>query len=56
MSYVCFYALVLGVETKVVIELKDIEELTKEKSKRGLIADTIKIKTKNKEEVNILFY
>ncbi|KAI9325982.1 rab-GTPase-TBC domain-containing protein [Zopfochytrium polystomum] len=34
-SYLCFYSFVLGVESKVVIELKDVEELQKEKSKRG---------------------
>eukprot|EP00842_Homolaphlyctis_polyrhiza_P003632 jgi/Hompol1/426/HPOL_000143-RA len=37
-------------QTKVVIELKDIEELTKEKSKRGMISDSIRIITRNKTE------
>ncbi|KAJ3188163.1 hypothetical protein HDU85_005313 [Gaertneriomyces sp. JEL0708] len=49
-SYLCFYSFVFGVETKVVIELKDIEELSKEKSKRGMIADAIRIKTRNQTE------
>ncbi|KAL2918208.1 GTPase activating protein (GAP) [Polyrhizophydium stewartii] len=43
LSYCCFYSFVLGTETKVIIELKDIEELTKEKSKRGMVSDSIKI-------------
>ncbi|KAI8930220.1 rab-GTPase-TBC domain-containing protein [Entophlyctis helioformis] len=49
-SYCCFYSFVLGTETKVVIELKDIEELCKEKSKRGMVSDSIRIVTKNKTE------
>ncbi|KAJ3001017.1 hypothetical protein HDV02_000086 [Globomyces sp. JEL0801] len=36
MSYVCFYSSILGTETKVVIEFKQITELTKERSKRGM--------------------
>ncbi|KAJ3074761.1 hypothetical protein HDU98_010351 [Podochytrium sp. JEL0797] len=50
LSYLCFYSFVLGVETKIVIELKDIEELSKEKSKRGVFSDAIRIVTKNKTE------
>ncbi|KAJ3052498.1 hypothetical protein HK097_006137, partial [Rhizophlyctis rosea] len=49
-SYLCFYSFVLGTETKVVIELKDIEELSKEKSKRGVFSDAIRIVTRNKTE------
>ncbi|KAJ3281820.1 hypothetical protein HK104_011257, partial [Borealophlyctis nickersoniae] len=49
-SYLCFYCFVFGVETKVVIELKDIEQLSKDKSKRGVFSDAIKIVTKNKTE------
>ena len=41
----------LGTETIVLIELKDIAELCKEKSKRGMVSDSIKIVTKNKTEV-----
>ncbi|KAJ3332059.1 TBC1 domain member 9, partial [Blyttiomyces sp. JEL0837] len=50
MSYVCFYSFVFGAETKIVLELKDIETLSKEKSKRGVFADAIQITMKNKTE------
>ncbi|KAJ3297468.1 hypothetical protein HDU79_003549 [Rhizoclosmatium sp. JEL0117] len=50
LSYLCFYSFVLGVETKIVIELKDIEELHKDKSKRGVFSDALRIITKNKTE------
>ncbi|KAJ1552603.1 TBC1 domain member 9 [Cladochytrium tenue] len=49
-SYLCFYSFVLGVEVKIVIELKDIEELQKDRSKRGVFSDAIRIATKNKTE------
>ncbi|KAI8919464.1 rab-GTPase-TBC domain-containing protein [Powellomyces hirtus] len=49
-SYLCFYSFVFGVETKVVIELKDIEELAKDKSKRGVVNDAIRIKLRNQAE------
>ncbi|KAJ3276647.1 hypothetical protein HDV01_004180 [Terramyces sp. JEL0728] len=48
MSYICFYSSILGAETKVVIELKQITEISKERSKRGMVSDAIKIVTKNK--------
>ena len=48
MSYCCFYSSVLGTETKVVIEFKQVMELTKEKSKSGMVADSIRIVMKNK--------
>jgi hypothetical protein len=48
MSYCCFYSSVLGVETKVVIEYRQIMEMTKEKSKRGMVSDAIKVVMKNK--------
>ncbi|KAI8851589.1 hypothetical protein BC829DRAFT_386413 [Chytridium lagenaria] len=50
MSYLCFYSFVFGAETKIIIELKDIEELQKDKSKRGVFSDAIRIVTKNKAE------
>ncbi|KAJ3124723.1 TBC1 domain member 9, partial [Physocladia obscura] len=50
LSHLCFYSFVFGVETKIVIELKDIEELHKEKSKRGVFSDALRIVTKNKTE------
>jgi hypothetical protein len=48
MSYCCFYSSILGKETKVLIELQQIIQLTKEKSKRGMVSDSIKIVTRNK--------
>ncbi|KAJ3340575.1 hypothetical protein HDU83_007012 [Entophlyctis luteolus] len=50
LSHLCFYSFVFGVETKIIIELKDIEELHKEKSKRGVFSDALRIVTKNKTE------
>ncbi|KAI9019408.1 rab-GTPase-TBC domain-containing protein [Phycomyces nitens] len=49
-NYLGFYSFLLGVETKILIELRDIQELTKENSKRNLIPDSIRIITKNDEE------
>ncbi|KAJ3086470.1 hypothetical protein HK102_013072 [Quaeritorhiza haematococci] len=49
MSYICFYSFIFGVETKVVIELKDVQELAKDKSKRGVFQDAIRIVTKNEQ-------
>lgn len=51
MSYCCFYSSVLGTDTKVVIEFKQVVELSKEKSKSGLVSDTIRIVMKNKTVV-----
>ena len=48
MSYCCFYSSVLGTETKVVIEFKQVTEMTKEKSKSGMVSDSIRIVMKNK--------
>jgi hypothetical protein len=44
-NYLCFYSYVLGAENKVFIELKDIVGITKEKSKRGLLNDSIGVNT-----------
>lgn len=51
MSYCCFHSSILGTETKVIISMKDIAELTREK--HGIVSDTIKIMTKNKTEHTI---
>ncbi|KAJ3401151.1 TBC1 domain member 9, partial [Chytriomyces hyalinus] len=50
LSHICFYSFVFGMETKIIVELKDIEELHKDKSKRGVFSDAIRIQTKNKTE------
>jgi hypothetical protein len=47
-SYCCFHSSILGSETKVVIELKNIAQLSREKSKKGIVSDSIRITTKNK--------
>nr|CAG8515135.1 10672_t:CDS:10 [Entrophospora candida] len=49
-NYLCFYSFLLGIETKVIIELKDVRNLTKEKSKRGMVSDSIKVITKDDQE------
>lgn len=46
--------MILGSETKVLIELKDVQELKKAKSK-GIFDDSLRIMTKDKEEVSLLF-
>jgi hypothetical protein len=38
------------------IELKDIQDIKKEKSKRGVFSDAIKLITKDKQEVNLLTF
>ncbi|KAI8980839.1 rab-GTPase-TBC domain-containing protein [Pilobolus umbonatus] len=49
-NYIGFYSFLLGFETKVLIELKDIQDITKERSKRGVFSDAINIITKDKTE------
>ncbi|KAI7893015.1 uncharacterized protein EV154DRAFT_163921 [Mucor mucedo] len=48
-NYIGFHSFLLGAETKILIELKDIQELKKEKSK-GIFDDSLRIITKDKEE------
>lgn len=45
-----FYSFLLGYETKVLIELKDIQDIKKERSKRGVFPDAIKTVLKDKTE------
>ncbi|KAJ3314442.1 hypothetical protein HDV04_000424 [Boothiomyces sp. JEL0838] len=54
MSYICFYSSILGAETKVVIELKQITEISKERSKRGMVSDAIKIRDETYELIEYL--
>ncbi|CAG8753353.1 15016_t:CDS:2, partial [Racocetra persica] len=49
-NYLGFHSLILGIETKLLIELKNIENLVKEKSKRGMVSDSIKVITKDGNE------
>lgn len=50
-NYLAFYSFLLGYETKLLIELKDIQDIKKEKSKRGVFSDAVKISMKDKSEV-----
>ena len=50
-NYVAFYSYLLGYETKLLIELKAIQDIRKEKSKRGVFSDAIKLVMKDKTEV-----
>lgn len=54
-NYIGFHSFLLGAETKILIELKDIQELKKEKSK-GIFDDSLRIITKDKEEVPMQFH
>ncbi|CAG8672834.1 4282_t:CDS:10 [Cetraspora pellucida] len=49
-NYLGFHSVILGIETKLFIELKDVQSLVKEKSKRGIVSDSIKIITKDSNE------
>ncbi|KXS14903.1 TBC-domain-containing protein [Gonapodya prolifera JEL478] len=47
-NFIAFYSLLMGVETKVLLELKDVEEILKQNSKAGMLADSITVVTRNK--------
>ncbi|RCI03018.1 hypothetical protein CU098_009655, partial [Rhizopus stolonifer] len=49
-NYLAFYSFLLGYETKVLIELKNIQDIKKERSKRGVFPDAIKVILKDKAE------
>ncbi|KAJ1658906.1 GTPase activating protein (GAP) [Dispira simplex] len=49
-NFLCFYAYLLGHETKICLELKDIENLEKERSMRGVLSDAIRVVTKDQAE------
>ncbi|KAG0097000.1 hypothetical protein BGZ93_003574 [Podila epicladia] len=49
-NYLCFYSFMLGMETKIFLELKDVGDLQKEKSKRGVFADAIRVVMKDSQE------
>ncbi|KAI7865927.1 rab-GTPase-TBC domain-containing protein [Spinellus fusiger] len=49
-NYAAFYSYMLGYETKLLIELKDVQDVKKEKSKRGVFSDAIKLVLKDKSE------
>ncbi|KAG1460739.1 hypothetical protein G6F46_005335 [Rhizopus delemar] len=48
-NYIGFHSFLLGLESKTLIELKDVQELKKERSK-GIFDDSLRITTKDKEE------
>ncbi|KAG0056938.1 hypothetical protein BGZ83_002878 [Gryganskiella cystojenkinii] len=49
-NYLCFYSFMLGMETKIFLELKDVGDLQKEKSKRGVFSDAIRVVMKDSQE------
>lgn len=53
-NYVAFYSYLLGYETKLLVELKDVQDIRKERSKRGVFPDAIKLVMKDKTEVKAL--
>ena len=57
--YLAFYSFVMGVETKVLVELRNISEIRKERSKKNLVPDTIVVVTSDGKELffsNLLFH
>jgi hypothetical protein len=54
-NYIGFHSFLLGTELKVLIELKDIQEIKKEKSK-GIFDDSLRLITKKKQEVKATLY
>ena len=50
-NYLSFYSFIMGRETKVFLELKDITELKKDKSKLGMVSDAIRVKMRDGSEV-----
>ncbi|KNE54335.1 hypothetical protein AMAG_17656 [Allomyces macrogynus ATCC 38327] len=49
--FLAFYAFVLGTETKLFLEFKDIVEIKREKSKSGLINDSIRLTLKDQQQM-----
>ncbi|CAO3627324.1 unnamed protein product [Cunninghamella blakesleeana] len=49
-NYIGFYSFLLGVETKLLIEMKDVQELKKEKSRRSVFSDALHLITKDNHE------
>lgn len=44
-NYLAFYSYIMGVETKHLIELKNVTQMTKERSRTTLLPDTISVRT-----------
>ena len=53
-NFLCFYSFILGSETKLVIEIKDIKSLSKEKTMGGMMANAIRIVTIDDNEVQVI--
>ncbi|KAI7864998.1 hypothetical protein BDF14DRAFT_1110238 [Spinellus fusiger] len=49
-NYLGFYSFLLGIEAKTLIELKEIEDITKDKTKRSMLGDSLTVITKDKRE------
>ncbi|KAI8342532.1 hypothetical protein BC941DRAFT_509430, partial [Chlamydoabsidia padenii] len=50
-NYIGFYSFLLSVETKLLLEMKNIQDIKKEKSKRSVFSDALRIITKDNQEV-----
>ncbi|CAO3592844.1 unnamed protein product [Absidia cylindrospora] len=48
--YVGFYSFLLSVETKLLLEMKDVQDIKKEKSRRSVFSDALRIITKDNHE------
>ncbi|OZJ05513.1 hypothetical protein BZG36_01918 [Bifiguratus adelaidae] len=46
-NYLAFYSYILGIENRILLELKDIQDLQKAKSKKGVFADALRVITKD---------
>jgi hypothetical protein len=51
-NYIGFYSFLLSVETKLLLEMKDVSDIKKEKSRRSVFSDALRIITKNNQEVS----
>jgi hypothetical protein len=51
--HICFYSFILGIETKLILEMKDITVLEKTRSV-GIVPNGIQISSKNDQQVSLL--
>jgi hypothetical protein len=53
-NYIGFYSFLLSVETKLLLEMKNVADIKKEKSRRSVFSDALRIITKDNQEVSQL--
>lgn len=51
-NYIGFYSFLLSVETKLLLEMKNVADIKKEKSRRSVFSDALRIITKDNQEVS----